>query len=157
MKTFHFLIVTLLVFASCTKEDYGTPNTKSVVEPTHVVYSDSIINHLNDTLNLSITIPTINVDVHNLKPSSISKLTEWNSSLGINEVYGLFISFIDDNGNLYEFRYDVKNNTFENLGTGRVQGHTYIMYLNNETINFCNWYQNVPFTYNLFSTTSLSR
>jgi hypothetical protein len=145
------------VFTSCTKEDLGTPNTKSVVEPTHVVYSDSIINHLNDTLNLSITIPTINVDVHNLKPSSISKLTEWNSSLGINEVYGLFISFIDDNGNLYEFRYDVKNSTFENLGTGRVQGHTYIMYLNNETINFCNWYQNVPFTYNLFSTTSLSR
>ena len=158
MKTFNFLIVTLLVFTSCTKEDLGTPtNTKSVIEPTPIVYSDSIRNQLYDSLNFSINIPSINVSVGGLKPSSISELTEWNSSLGMNEVYGFFISFIDDKGNLYEFQYNVKDNTFKNLGTGRVQGHTYIMFLDNKTINFCNWFQNVPFTYDLFGTTSLSR
>lgn len=151
MKTFHFLIVTLLVFASCTKEDYGTPNTKSVVEPTHVVYSDSIRTQLYDSLNFSISIPLINVDVRNLKPTSINELTD------ANKVYGFFISFIDNDGNLYEFRYKIDGDRFENYGSGRVQGHTYIMFLDNQTMNFCNWHQNVPFTYSLFGTTSLSK
>ena len=151
MKTFHFLIVTLLVFASCTKEDYGTPNTKSVVEPTPVVYSDSIRTQLYDSLNFSISIPLINVDVRNLKPTSINELSDGN------KVYGFFISFIDNDGNLYEFRYKIDGDRFENLGTGRVQGHTYIMFLDNQTMNFCNWHQNVSFTYDLFGTTSLSK
>lgn len=150
MKNLFFILVTLVVFTSCTKEDYGTPKTQSL-QPTPVVYSDSLRNMLNDSLNLSISIPSINVDVRNLKPTKITNLVDGN------EVYGFFISFNDSNGNLYEFRYKISNGTFENYNSGRVQGHTYLMSLDSKTINFCNWYQNVPFTYSLFGTTSLSK
>lgn len=150
MKNLFFILVTLVVFTSCTKEDYGTPNVKSV-KPTPVVDSDSIRTQLYDSLNFSITIPSINLDVRNLRPTSINELTD------ANKVYGFFISFIDNDGNLYEFKYKIDGDKFDKYGTGRVQGHTYIMSLDSETMNFCNWYQNVPFTYSLFGTTSLSK
>lgn len=149
MKTIY-LLVSLVILTSCSKEELVTPTTT----PNHQVSITSTF-YLKDSLNLSLKIPQLNIQIQNLKPSDIRELVEANVNTHQNEVYGYLIEF-EENGNLYQFVYYLSSNSITS-GMGRIDTHPYILNLEPSTINLCNWYQNVPITYDIFSSNTLSR
>lgn len=138
MKTHHFIIATLIVFASCTKEDFATPIiTNQQDGPT----TDSI------KWNLNIKIPQLGIEEYNVKPYLIHNLMGMENNQEV--CIGRFVQFYDDNGYLYEFAYEFGRGI--TAGGGRIEGKSYILNIESNTINLCNWYQNVSITYDPIS------
>lgn len=138
MKTHHFIIATLIVFASCTKEDFATPIiTNQQESPT----TDSI------KWNLNVKIPQLGIEEYNVKPYLIHNLMGMENNQEV--CIGRFVQFYDDNGYLYEFAYEFGRGI--TAGGGRIEGKSYILNIESNTINLCNWYQNVSITYDPIS------
>jgi hypothetical protein len=150
MRTFHFIFATLLVFAACTKEDYGSPNVKDTTNVTST--TDSL------KWNLYVKIPMLGIEETNIKPFLIHNLMGWDDSTNTEVQTGYFVQFYDSRGNLFEFAYDFKTRSITH-GGGRLMTpteHTYILNVSTNTINICNSYQNVPFIYNVFTPTIIN-
>ena len=139
MKTYHFIIATLIVFASCTKEDFATPTFTHQQQdgPT----TDSI------KWNLNVKIPQLGIEEYNVKPYLIHNLMGMENNQEV--CIGRFVQFYDDNGYLYEFAYEFGKGVTG--GGGRIEGKSYILNIESNTINLCNWYQNVSITYDPIS------
>lgn len=134
-------IASATVFASCDK--YETPS------PAPVGYHNGH-DTSNDSLkyNLDWSSELLGINIKDVKPTSILPMVDVLN--GQSHRYGEFVSFnIPDKGILIEFNYEYGVGITK--GTGRINGHPFILDLQRSTINLCNYYQNVSVVYDLFS------
>lgn len=100
--------------------------------------------------NLDWTATQLGINIKDLKPSGITKLVDYNSSTREEIVYGEWVSFYNaDSTILLEFVMNYQNGLTS--GTGRINGKSFILNVQNNTINICNSYQNVSVVFDLFS------
>lgn len=139
MKKLILLVAVVIGITSCEKQDY-LPKEK-------VLNAQS-----EDTLkyNLDWSSTQLGINIKDLKPSSVSKLVDYNSSTREQIVYGEWINFYNaDSTILIQFVYYYQGGIKQ--GTGRINGKSFILNVENNTINICNSYQNVEVVYDLFS------
>ena len=100
--------------------------------------------------NLDWSASQLGINIKDLKPSGITKLVDYNSSTREEIVYGEWVSFYNsDSTILLEFVMNYQSGLTS--GTGRINGKTFILDIENNTINICNSYQNVAVVFDLFS------
>lgn len=138
-------IASATIFASC--EKYETP------EPAPADYHYHIGNgygNSNDTLkyNLDWSSELLGITLQDIKPTSVKPLVRVVD--GQNTRYGDFVSFnLPEKSILIEFNYEYGIGIIG--GGGRINGHPFILNVESNTINLCNYYQNVSVVYDLFS------
>lgn len=137
-------VASATVFASC--EKYETPSPA----PADYHANQGGGGTSNDSLkyNLDWSSQLLGISLHDIKPTGVSRMVEFVN--GQNTPYGEFISFhLPEKSILIEFRYEYGIGITG--GTGRINGHTFILNVESGTINLCNYHQNVSVVYDLFS------
>ena len=103
----------------------------------------------NLNYNLDWSSEQLGISLIDIKPTSIKPMVDVVN--GQSHKYGEFVSFdIPDKNVLIEFHYEYGVGIIQ--GSGRINGHPFILNLESSTINLCNYYQNVSVVYDLFST-----
>lgn len=142
MKNIIIAIGLVIGLSSCEKQVYEP------YKPLHQVENsvDTPMYHYN--LDWSAT--QLGINIKDLKPSGITKLVDYNSSTREEIVYGELVSFYNaDSTILLQFVMNYQKGLTS--GTGRINGKTFILDIENNTINICNSYQNVAVVFDLFS------
>ena len=110
--------------------------------------------------NISSTIEKMGRDLESIRADAssykdkmiqgITKLSNYNSSTREKIIYGELVSFYNaDSTILLQFVMNYQNGLTS--GMGRINGKTFILNIENSTINICNSYQNVAVVFDLFS------
>jgi hypothetical protein len=142
MKKLILIIAVVIGLSSCEKEVYlpnnsSSQNTNSVDTPMY-------------NYNLDWSSNQLGINIKDLKPSGITKLSNYNSSTREKIIYGELVSFYNaDSTILLQFVMNYQNGLTS--GMGRINGKTFILNIENSTINICNSYQNVAVVFDLFS------
>jgi hypothetical protein len=142
MKKLILIIGVVIGLSSCEKEVYVLPNSSN--QSVNSVYTST----LNYNLDWSST--QLGISLKDLKPSSINKLVDYNSSTREEIIYGERANFYNaDSTILIQFVYEFGKGITH--GTGSINGKPFILNLESSTINICNSYQNVAVVFDLFS------
>ena len=134
-------IASATLFASCEKYETPAPAPADY----HNGHSTS-----NDSLkyNLDWSSELLGISLHDIKPTGVSRMVELVN--GQNTPYGESVSFnLPEKSILIEFNYEYGIGITG--GGGRINGHPFILNVESNTINLCNYYQNVSVVYDLFS------
>ena len=142
MKKLILIIAVVIGLSSCEKEVYLPNNSSS--QNTNSVYTSTL------NYNLDWSSQQLGISLKDLKPSGITKLVNYNSSTREEIIYGEKASFQNaDSTILIQFVYEFGKGITS--GTGIINGKTFILNIENSTINICNSYQNVAVVFDLFS------
>jgi hypothetical protein len=142
MKKLILIIAVVIGLSSCEKEVY-LPNNSSSQNTNSV---DTPMYHYN----LDWSASQLGINIKDLKPSGITKLVDYNSSTREEIIYGELVSFYNaDSTILLQFVMNYQSGLTS--GMGRINGKTFILNIENSTINICNSYQNVAVVFDLFS------
>jgi len=142
MKNIIIAIGLIIGLSSCEKQVYEPYKPLSQIQNS----VDTPMYHYN--LDWSAT--QLGINIKDLKPSGITKLVDYNSSTREEIIYGERASFYNaDSTILLQFVMNYQNGLTS--GMGRINGKTFILNIENSTINICNSYQNVAVVYDLFS------
>ena len=142
MKNIIIAIGLIIGLSSCQKQVYEPYKPLSQIQNS----VDTPMYHYN--LDWSAT--QLGINIKDLKPSGITKLVDYNSSTREEIIYGELVSFYNaDSTILLQFVINYQNGLTS--GMGRINGKTFILNIENSTINICNSYQNVAVVFDLFS------
>jgi hypothetical protein len=142
MKNIIIAIGLIIGLSSCEKQVYEPYKPLSQIQNS----VDTPMYHYN--LDWSAT--QLGINIKDLKPSGITKLVDYNSSTREEIIYGELVSFYNaDSTILLQFVMNYQNGLTS--GMGRINGKTFILNIENSTINICNSYQNVAVVFDLFS------
>ena len=142
MKNIIIAIGLVIGLSSCEKQVYEPYKPLSQIQNS----VDTPMYHYN--LDWSAT--QLGINIKDLKPSGITKLVDYNSSTREEIIYGELVSFYNaDSTILLQFVMNYQSGLTS--GTGRINGKTFILDIENNTINICNSYQNVSVVFDLFS------
>jgi len=142
MKNIIIAIGLIIGLSSCEKQVYEPYKPLSQIQNS----VDTPMYHYN--LDWSAT--QLGINIKDLKPSGITKLVDYNSSTREEIIYGERASFYNaDSTILLQFVMNYQNGLTS--GMGRINGKTFILNIENSTINICNSYQNVAVVFDLFS------
>lgn len=142
MKNIIIAIGLVIGLSSCEKQVYEP------YKPLHQVENsvDTPMYHYN--LDWSAT--QLGINIKDLKPSGITKLVDYNSSTREEIVYGELVSFYNADSTIF-LQFVMNYQSGLTSGMGRINGKTFILDIENSTINICNSYQNVAVVFDLFS------
>ena len=142
MKQLILIIAVVIGLSSCEKQVYEPYKPLSQIQ--------NSVDTPMYRYNLDWSATQLGINIKDLKPSGITKLVNYNSSTREEIVYGEWVSFYNaDSTILLEFVMNYQNGLTS--GTGRINGKSFILNVQNNTINICNSYQNVSVVFDLFS------
>lgn len=142
MKKLILIIAVVIGLSSCEKQVYEPYKPLSQIQ--------NSVDTPMYRYNLDWSATQLGINMKDLKPSSVTKLVDYNSSTREEIVYGEWVSFYNaDSTILLEFVMNYQSGLTS--GTGRINGKSFILNVQNHTINICNSYQNVSVVFDLFS------